>query len=45
MSFFGEIGVFMNTTSEFRFTVDLLREYSAAALQNASELLGESTLL
>lgn len=31
--------------SEFRFTVDLLREYSAAALKNASELLEEASLL
>ena len=31
--------------SEFRFTVDLLREYSAAALQNAGELLEEASLL
>lgn len=31
--------------SEFRFTVDLLREYSAAALQNAGELLEEAALL
>lgn len=30
---------------EFRFTLDLLREYSAAALQNASELLEEASLL
>lgn len=30
---------------EFRFTVDLLREYGAAALQNASDLLGEASLL
>ena len=31
--------------SEFRLTVDLLREYSAAALQNAGELLEEASLL
>jgi AbiV family abortive infection protein len=31
--------------SEFRFTVDLLREYVTAALQNASELLEEASLL
>jgi AbiV family abortive infection protein len=31
--------------SDFRFTVDLLREYSIAALQNASELLQEASLL
>ena len=31
--------------AEFRFTVDLLREYCAAALQNAGELLEEASLL
>jgi len=31
--------------SDFRFTVDLLREYGTAALQNASELLEEASLL
>ena len=31
--------------SEFKFNVDLLREYGAAALQNASELLAEANLL
>lgn len=31
--------------SDFRFTVDLLREYSAAALQNADDLLEEAALL
>ncbi len=31
--------------SEFRYTVDLLREYGAAALQNSSELLEEASLL
>ncbi|MEO5954540.1 MAG: AbiV family abortive infection protein [Nitrospiraceae bacterium] len=33
------------TEAEFRFTVELLREYSAAALQNAAELLEEASLL
>lgn len=33
------------TEAEFRFTVELLREYSAAALQNAAELLDEASLL
>lgn len=31
--------------SDFRFTVDLLRDYCTAALQNASELLEEASLL
>ncbi len=31
--------------AEFRFSVDLLREYSDAALQNAGELLEEASLL
>ena len=31
--------------AEFRFTVDLLREYSAAALKNAGDLLDEASLL
>lgn len=33
------------TKAEFRFTVELLREYSAAALQNAAALLDEASLL
>lgn len=33
------------TEAEFRFTVELLREYSAAALKNAAELLEEASLL
>jgi len=31
--------------TQFKFTVDLLREYSAAALHNANELLREASLL
>lgn len=31
--------------AEFRFTIELLREYSAAALKNAAELLEEASLL
>lgn len=31
--------------AEFKFTVELLREYSAAALQNAAQLLEEASLL
>jgi AbiV family abortive infection protein len=33
------------TEAKFRFTIELLREYSAAALQNAAELFEEASLL
>jgi len=33
------------TDNEFRFTVELLREYSAASLSNATELVEEASLL
>ena len=33
------------TDNEFRFTVELLREYSVASLNNAEELIEEASLL
>ena len=43
---FERLGVIQEMAdSEFRFSINLLREYGAAALQNASELLDEASLL